>query len=128
MTNTDPLKTAIEAKNSSYSPYSKFRIGAALIAKNNKIYTGANIENSSYSLTICAERVAFVKALTEGEKEFTKIYICSDQQEFVTPCGACRQFMMEFAPELEVILVLDDGATQSHKLKDLIPNCFNLKT
>ena len=127
MTNTDPVKAAIEAKNSSYSPYSKFRVGAALVTSDNNIFTGANIENSSFSLTICAERVAFVKALTEGAKKFSKVYVATDQTEFVTPCGACRQFMMEFAPELEVILIIADGSQKKYLLKDLIPECFNLK-
>ena len=125
--NTELIRAAIKAKDSSYSPYSKFRVGAALLSDDNKIYQGANIENSSYSLCICAERVAFVKALTEGSKKFTKIAIASDEKDFTFPCGACRQFMFEFTPDLEVILVIDEDNTRSFILSELIPNGFKFK-
>ncbi|CAN5652524.1 cytidine deaminase [soil metagenome] len=125
--NSELVRAAIEAKNSSYSPYSKFRVGAALLTKDNKIYKGANIENASYSLCICAERVAFVKALTEGSKEFSKIAIATDDNDFATPCGSCRQFMSEFTDDLEVILVVNENLTRSYKLSELFPNSFKLK-
>lgn len=125
--NTELIKAAIKAKDSSYSPYSKFRVGAALLSENGHIFSGANIENSSYSLCICAERVAFVKALTEGSNKFTKIAIASDEKDFTFPCGACRQFMFEFSEDLEVILVIDEDKTRSFKLSELIPNGFKFK-
>lgn len=90
------IDLANSAKQNSYSPYSKFRVGCCLRTKSGKLITGCNVENSSYGLAICAERTAFVKAVSEGEKEFTDVVVVTDvQQEFISPCGACRQFMIE---------------------------------
>ncbi len=125
--NTELIKAAIKAKDSSYSPYSNFRVGAALLSKSGKIFPGANIENASYSLCICAERVAFVKALTEGNKEFVKIAISTDEEDFAFPCGSCRQFMAEFSPDLEILLIVNEKTTKSFKLSELFPNSFKLK-
>ncbi len=90
------VNSAVEAKNISYSPYSKFRVGAALLTETREIFTGANIENISYSAGICAERVAFSKAVSGGHMNFTAIAIAGDSEDFVYPCGICRQFMAEF--------------------------------
>jgi len=117
------LSAASEAANSAYSPYSRFRVGAAVLTRSGKVFTGCNIENASYGLTLCAERVAIFKAISEGEKEFVSLAICSAGSAY--PCGACRQVLHEFAPELEVIL--GDGlGTKSEQLKlaDLLPNPF----
>ncbi|KAI9204964.1 cytidine deaminase-like protein [Polychytrium aggregatum] len=93
---------AQQAKAHSYSPYSKFRVGAALLAKSGRIYSGCNVENASYGGCICAERTAFVKAVSEGEREFVAIFISSDLEDFISPCGMCRQFMVEFGKGLKV--------------------------
>ncbi|KAJ3222771.1 hypothetical protein HK099_001939 [Clydaea vesicula] len=115
---------AQKAKQNSYSPYSKFRVGAALLTKSNKIYTGCNVENASYGGTICAERTAFVKAVSEGEKTFIAIAIAADPEEFVSPCGFCRQFMREFGTELIVYFTTPSGKSEVHTLKELLPFSF----
>jgi cytidine deaminase len=111
-------------RDAAIAPYSNFRVGAVLVAKNGKHYTGHNIESSSYGLTICAERVALFKALSEGESEFESISILSDLDDFCPPCGACRQVLMDFAPNIEVILLNEDGQKKSYKLDDLLPEAF----
>jgi cytidine deaminase len=112
------------AKEHSYSPYSKFRVGAALLTKSGKIYPGCNVENASYGGAICAERTSFVKAVSEGDKEAVAVAVTTDQPSFVFPCGFCRQFMVEFNKHLKVILVSSTGELQNHVLSDLIPHSF----
>lgn len=119
------IEHSIQAKKFSYSPYSKFPVGAALLTSGNKIYTGTNIECASYSLCICAERVAFSKAVSEGEKKFTAIAISSGKKTYIPPCGACRQFMLEFEKDLDVILVISKSDFKIKKLSDLIPESFD---
>ena len=106
------------------APYSNFRVGAVLMTKKGKLFTGLNIESSSYGLTICAERVALFKALSEGEDEFQHISILSDARDFCPPCGACRQVLMDFAPDIEVILYNNQGESATYLLKDLLPDAF----
>ncbi len=122
---------AIEALKNCYSPYSNCKVGAALLCKNGKIYTGCNIENASFSATICAERVAFLKALSEGEREFETIAIAGQKQDNLTafsPCGVCRQVMAEFClPEFKIIVVADQDKFDEYTLHQLLPNSFNLK-
>lgn len=122
------IEQSIKAKKNSYSPYSKFSVGAALLTSNNKIFTGANVECASYSLCICAERVAFTKAVSEGEKKFKAIAISSSNNEYVFPCGACRQFMSEFANDLDIIIVKSKKDFLIKKLSVLIPEVFNKKS
>lgn len=119
------IELSISSRKHSYSPYSKFRVGAALITADNKIYTGTNIECASYSLCICAERVAFSKALSEGSKRFKAIAISSNRKIYTYPCGACRQFMYEFEKELEVIIVKSKTDFILTKLTDLLPGAFD---
>lgn len=121
------IEEALKVRKYSYSPYSNFKVGAAVLASSGKIYTGTNIENASFPATICAERVAFTKALSEGEKDLQVIAITSSYNEFVFPCGVCRQFMVEFNPQLKVILALSETEYEIHTLKDLLPHSFNLK-
>lgn len=121
------IEAALKVRKYSYSPYSKFKVGAAVLAGSGKIYTGTNVENASFPATICAERVAFTKAISEGEKKLSAIAITSSYNEFVFPCGVCRQFMVEFNPELTVILALSKTKFEIHKLKDLLPHSFTLK-
>lgn len=119
------IQQANKAKEKSYSPYSKFRVGAALLTDNKKIYTGTNIESASYSLTICAERVAIFEAVAKGEKNFKAIAITSDMNDFITPCGACRQVLAEFCDEeLDVIMTNKNLESKIVKLKDLLPYSF----
>ncbi len=121
------ISESIKAKSLSHSPYSKFRVGVALLTKNNKIYHGANVECSSYSLTICAERVAAVKAITDKHKKFRAVAIATDSEEFAFPCGACRQFLSEFSENMDVILVKSKTKYQIYKLQNLFPHKFKLK-
>ena len=98
------LQTAKNASENAHCPYSHFRVGAALVCKNGDIYTGCNIENSSFGLSICAERVAVFKAISDGIKEFSMIAIYTESDRIVYPCGACLQVLAEFAPDIELIL------------------------
>jgi cytidine deaminase len=124
MTN-DLIKMAIEARSHAYSPYSNIKVGASLLTKSGRIFTGCNIENSSFGLTICAERVAIFKALSEGETEFTAMAIAAD--DFLAPCGACRQVIWEFSKELKIILVNKRGETRETSIKELLPQAFELQ-
>ena len=119
------IEAAIEAKEKAYAPYSDFRVGCALLS-DGEIFTGFNIENASYSLTICAERVAAIKAITEGSKNFDKIALAFDSENFIVPCGACLQFLAEFTNDMEIILVNTKGVTQVTTLKKLLPSPFSL--
>jgi cytidine deaminase len=119
------IEAAVKAKEKAYAPYSNFHVGAALLS-DGKIFAGFNIENASYSLTICAERVAAVKAVTEGSKNFEKIAIASDSKDFITPCGACLQFLAEFSKDMEIILVNNKGDTKITTLKELLPSPFSM--
>lgn len=124
------ITTAIEQLNFSYTPYSNFKVGAALLAKSGKIYTGCNIENAGYTPTNCAERTAFFKAVSEGVKEFDAICIVGGKDgvltEYAAPCGVCRQVMMEFCnPEtFDIILATDKEHYDVYKLAELFPLGF----
>ncbi|MEO0090366.1 MAG: cytidine deaminase [candidate division WOR-3 bacterium] len=110
-----------EIIKNSYSPYSAFPVAALLVTKNN-IYFGVNIENVSFSLTICAERVAIFKAISEGDRNFQKLIIYTPTKNFIYPCGACLQVLKEFKKDLEVILVNKNGKIRKERLKNLIKN------
>lgn len=118
------FETAREALQHSYSPYSQFRVGAALLSSTGKVFTGCNIENSSFSLTICAERTALFKAISEGETSFSKLVIVSDSEDFISPCGACRQVISDLAGDVDVILTNGKGEMQHKKISDLLPLAF----
>ncbi|CAO3588353.1 unnamed protein product [Absidia cylindrospora] len=121
------IKYALEAKETAYVPYSNFRVGAALLTKDGVWYKGCNVENASYGATICAERTAFCKAVSEGDKDFIALGVSSDQNDLVTPCGICRQFISEFAPSsLPVYLIKANGSYKKVTLDDLLPNSFTL--
>ena len=109
-----------------YAPYSGFKVGAALLKEDGRVYSGVNIENSSYGATICAERTAFVKAISEGEKQFTAIAVYAEGEEAI-PCGICRQFMYEFAPEIMVITGTSRDELNVRTLTELLPVGFSLK-
>ena len=129
MTYQELAGKASEAKHNSYSPYSKFKVGAALLTGNNKLYTGANIENASYGLTVCAERTAIFKAVSEGEKKFSALAVACDTDDFnhAFPCGACRQVMAEFMDDdADIIVAVNTGEYKIFKLKELLPGAFRL--
>ena len=120
------IKAAMEAKEHAYAPYSHFRVGAALLTKSGKVYQGCNIENAGYSPTNCAERTAFFKAVYEGEREFAAIAINGDGDDYLYPCGVCRQVMMEFCdPEtFQIILAVSKDKYDVFTLRELFPLGF----
>ena len=115
------IATANLAKESAYAPYSNFRVGAALMTEEGDIFHGCNVENSSYSLTICAERNAVFQAVAKGRKRYRSIAITSDDAGFITPCGACRQVLSEFNPDIEIILTTAGGGKKITTLDKLFP-------
>lgn len=119
------IKHAIEATRKAHAPYSHFPVGAAILTKSGKIYTGCNIESSSYSLTICAERVALFKAVSEGEKQFKAIAISTANGQFCPPCGACRQVLWDLAGDIDVILAASENDYKIMKLSELLPEAFH---
>lgn len=119
------IKAAKKAREYSYSPYSNFRVGAGLIIAGGKIYSGCNVENISYGLSVCAERVAIFKALSEGCKNFETLVVSSDGSDFVFPCGACLQVMVEFCENLEIILANNKGDYKIKGVKELMPAAFD---
>ena len=119
------ITQAKNAKELSYSPYSNFRVGAALLAKDGNIYKGANIENASYGLTMCAERTAAYAGMLDKQKEFSAIAIVSDSNDYIPPCGACRQVLLELCGNnLEVIITNGKDESKIYKIRDLIPFSF----
>ncbi len=119
------IKAAKQASQLAYAPYSKFRVGAALLTKSGKIFTGCNVENKSYGLTICAERVAVFKAVSQGEKNFIAIALYTNTKEFTLPCGACLQVLYEFAKDLLIIIVNRFSKSKTYRLAQLLPYPFN---
>ncbi len=120
------IKAALKAMERAYAPYSGFRVGSAILSKDGKIFWGCNVENSSYGLTICAERVALFSAVANGCREFEVIAVVGDSSDFIYPCGACRQTLYEFSEDLLVIMAKPDGSFIERRLKDLLPWGFKL--
>ena len=118
---------ALKARENAYAPFSGFQVGAALLTEDGKVYTGVNIENSSYGATICAERTAFVKAISEGHRKFKALAVTAGDEQEALPCGICRQFMYEFSPELEIITGTDEEHLNIRTLEELLPLGFRLK-
>ncbi|MGX8698624.1 MAG: cytidine deaminase [bacterium] len=125
MTDRELINRAIEAANFAYAPYSKFKVGAALETPQGEVFTGCNVENAALGCTICAERTAVVKAVSAGQRRFTRIAVYADSPNYCVPCGSCRQVLMEFAPDLEVLCVRGDGRYISHPLRELLAQAFN---
>lgn len=122
------VNAACEARKLSYSPYSGFRVGAALLCTDGTVITGTNVENASLGLSICAERSAVARAVSEGRREYQAIAICADGATPTPPCGACRQVLLEFAPDAEVLVGGEDGADGEvirTTVRDLLPLAFN---
>lgn len=125
MTNEELIKKAIEAKQNSYSPYSHYKVGAALLTKEGKVYLGTNVENCGYTPTNCAERSAFFSAISNGERNFSKIAIVGDSKDAIAyPCGVCRQVIVELAPDIEIICAKDEKNYEILSIKDLLPHAF----
>jgi cytidine deaminase len=123
---TDPLQgAALAARENAHAPYSKFRVGAALEDASGRVHTGCNIENASYGLTLCAERVAVFKAISEGAREFRRIAIAADTDSLTPPCGACRQILWEFCGDIEIVMLNPRGKTEALRLKELFPRAFD---
>ena len=118
---------AVEAKSKALPTYSNFHVGAALLTDTDKVYTGCNVESSSYSLTICAERTAIFKAISEGERKFKAIAVAGDTKGFISPCGACRQVISDLCGNIDVILVDSENNTKVLKASELLPFAFGDK-
>ena len=125
MTKQELCQKAIEMLDMAYVPYSHFPVGAALECSDGTVFTGCNVENAAYGSTICAERTAIVKAVSEGHREFVRIAIAGKSKDFCVPCGSCRQVMMEFSPEMEVICLNGAGESKSFALRELLPYGFD---
>ena len=124
MTDIQLYRKALEQLEKAYAPYSGFSVGAALLTMDDTLYTGCNIESAAYGATICAERTALVKGVSEGHRKFKSIAIASSSGDFTFPCGICRQTLIEFGPNLRVIVGNLKGEIQVLLLKDLLPEAF----
>lgn len=116
---------ALDARQRAYAPYSRFRVGAALRTADGRIFTGANVENASYGLSICAERTALATAIAAGARELSELVVALPTSPPVAPCGLCRQMLAEFAADLPITLVNDDGECLRTSLAELLPNAFH---
>jgi len=118
------IRVASLARHRAYAPYSKYKVGAAIRTKRNKVHSGANVENASYGMTVCAERTAAFAAVNAGDTAFDAIAIVIDDDKLPTPCGACRQVLAEFAPDVRVILATTGGKRKVTTLRELLPDPF----
>ena len=125
MTEKELCQKAIGMLDMAYVPYSHFPVGAALECSDGTVFTGCNIENAAYGLTICAERTAIFKAISEGHRDFKRIVIAGKSEDYCVPCGSCRQVMQEFAPQMEVICLNGKGEAKHFALKELLPYGFD---
>lgn len=124
MTNEALIERAKEAMTNAYVPYSQFQVGAALLTKDGKVYTGCNVENASYGATNCAERTAIFKAISEGEREFVKLAVVSHTDQYTYPCGICRQVISELLPDAKLIFS-QGGSIKELSVSDILPYQFN---
>ena len=118
---------AADGRDRAFAPYSDFKVGAAVETKDGTVYTGCNVESATYGLTVCAERVAIWKAVSEGEREFGRIAVVVDTDELTPPCGACRQVIWEFCGDVPVIMANLDGRSETLQMSDLLPRAFDSK-
>ncbi|MBN1592471.1 MAG: cytidine deaminase [Candidatus Coatesbacteria bacterium] len=124
MNDDDLVSAAKKAAENAIIPFSGFRVGAALLASDGRLFAGCNIENPSLSMSVCAEQVAFMNALSAGAREFTKVAVWADYDQFVTPCGKCRQLILEFAPHATVLMADRNGSFMVRKIGELLPLPF----
>lgn len=122
MEDKELIALAAEARQNAYAPYSHYAVGAALLTASGRVYRGCNVENASLGLTVCAERTAAFKAVCDGEREFTAIAVVTENGG--TPCGACRQVLNEFGPEMRVLVADASGDYRVYGLPELLPDCF----
>jgi len=119
------VAAAIQVRNNAHAPFSKFRVGAAVEDADGHIHTGCNVENATYGLTVCAERVAIFKAISEGARRFTRVAVVADTETLTPPCGACRQILWEFCGDVEIVLSNLSGKTETLRLGTLFPRAFD---
>jgi cytidine deaminase len=119
------IAKAIEARERAYAPYSNYRVGAALLGRSGRIYTGCNVENAVYPLATCAERAAVVKAVSEGEREFVALAVATENAG--SPCGSCRQMLREFGKDIVVLIADAEGAYRETTVADLLPDSFSVE-
>jgi cytidine deaminase len=119
------IDAALAARENAFAPYSKFQVGAAIEDSDGRIHTGCNVENATFGLTICAERVAIFKAISEGVRKFRRVAVATDSEVLTPPCGACRQILWEFCGDVDIILVNPRGKTETYRLKELFPKPFD---
>jgi cytidine deaminase len=123
---SDPLiDAALASRHHAHAPFSKFKVGAAIQVEDGRIYTGCNIENASYGLTLCAERVALFKAMSEGARVFTRIAVAAETDDLTPPCGACRQVLWEFCGNAELTLINTSGKREDMRMGDIFPRPFD---
>ena len=125
MTDKELVMLAKEAMEFAYAPYSNFKVGAALLAKDGQVFKGCNIENAAYGPTNCAERTAMFKAISEGVREFEKIAVVASSGDYASPCGICRQVLFEFMPDGKVILDSDEKGMITYTVRELLPLGFS---
>ncbi len=127
METRDLIEQARSAREKAYAPYSNFKVGAALLTRDGRVFTGCNIENAAYGDAICAEKVAIIKAISEGSCDFSELVVVADSKEPSSPCGSCRQILFEFNPDLLVTMVNLEGDTMAMTVKELMPYGFALR-
>ena len=124
---TDPLlAAALAAREHAFAPFSKFKVGAAVQGLDGRIHTGCNVESATYGLTICAERLAVFKGVSEGAKRFKRVAVAAETDRLTPPCGACRQILWEFCGDIEIVLVNPRGKIETYRLKNLLPKPFDV--
>ena len=126
MKTSDLIARACEARSEAYAPYSNFYVGAAVLTRDGQVFTGANVENASYGLTVCAERIAVFKAVTAGGRDLDSICVCGTGKGWVYPCGACLQVLAEFAPDITIIVTDGEGNHRVCSLREMMPFAFVL--
>lgn len=119
------VEAALKARENAYAPFSKFKVGAAIEDAAGRIHSGCNVENATYGLTVCAERVAVLKAVSEGARQFRRVAVAADTDTLTPPCGACRQILWEFCGDVELVLANPRGKVETFRLKDLLPRPFD---
>src|SRR6185369_881963 len=124
---SDPLlAAALAVRGNAFAPFSKFKVGAAIEDAEGRIHTGCNVENATYGLTMCAERVAVFKAISEGVRQFRRVAVAADTDTLTPPCGSCRQILWEFCGDVEIVLVNLHGKTETYRLQELFPKPFDV--
>ena len=121
------IESAKKVREKAYAPFSNFLVGAAVRTKDGKIYTGCNVESASYGLTVCAERIAIWKAVSEGEREFEQVAVVTDTEELTPPCGTCRQIIWEFCGDIPVTFSNLKGKVETVMMKEILPRAFDTK-